>query len=417
MMSPKNLLITPDLYRNFIKTLIEKDIEKRRKNLLHIAKGHPQFKEAQFYLGELELEAGNLDKSREYFNKVTGLKNPLLHKDGFMGQSFTKLARIDLLQNKNESGIKNSTTALKLSTSNAKAMSIRSLHYLALEKNEAALADANNAIKADSKNSTYHWNKAKVLSNANKGGALDSLQKAIELGFRDFDLVRKWSPLEEELKTPKGRSLITPVIHAIYKPGVFKDDIVIFNKNRFILDDFRSFIEVKYLKKKEWYTLEMAASKTKFSIGDKIEFKNKFSMSKSSQCKISITFTSKQNPEKVETLILYNHDGKKEHKFGWEVDVSEAWNDILKSNDKDVLNKAIEKLKRAADKGVEGSHNIISGIAHALHKLGDKEKAVELQEKAIKMMKEKLPENVYDITVVPYRKALEKFKEFKKKLE
>ena len=138
-------------------------------------------------------------------------------------------------------------------------------------------------------------------------------------------------------------------------------------------------------------------------------------MPKDSQCKITVTFKSRQNPEEIKLVIIYNHDGRKKHMFDWEIESQQAWQQIIKSDDKDEIKAAMEKLKKAADKALHKNSEIMSGIAHAWQKLGNMEKAIEMQKKAMQVLKEKVPEKLYDITVIPYRQALEKFEELKKK--
>ena len=412
---PRNKIITPVQYRLFLRSLIEKDTTKRLEDLKDIAKSYPGFQAAWFYLAQTYFEKGELKQAGAFLRKVLENRNPLLHKDGFVGQAYLMLAEIDLQQDNFKGGVTNSLLALKENPSSARAYSIKSLSELGNKQFVEAWEDGLYAHKADNENSQYCWNLAKIASLHKKGEALKWLGEAISRGFRDFKAVRAWQPLKKDLESVAGKALLAPQLFAEYKPGIIKDDIVITNKSLFALEDFKGSVVVRYLKKQQWYNLEFLTRKELFAKGGAILFKSKFSMPKASQCKITISFTSRQNPKEVEVVVLYNHGGKKEHKFDWQVDVDSAWQQILQSDDKLTIEKAIAKLKEAAERGSQHGSHIFSQMAHGFAKLGNKEEAVKLQQKAIKILKETVPEKLYDMTVVPYRKALEKFEKFRNK--
>ena len=406
-----NQIITPESYREFLKVLMIEDYLEKLKKLEELNQKFPEFRALQFYLGEEYLQVKKTDKAVELFNKLTANRNPLIHKDGFVGQAFTSLAKVNLQAGKSAEAVEYASEALKENSLNSLALMFRSESYLKLEKYEEAFADAVKAESASDKDPLISWQACKAASYFKKDQVSYLLGKAIDKGFRDFETVRALPGMRDSLPDWDVKSLLAPEVRASYAAGVFKDDIIIENTGKTALDKFIYKVDLRYYKNDKWEQLIIEGAKPLFEKGEKLILKNKFSMKKDSRCSIKVTFTSLQNTVDRESVNYFNFEGQKQHYTDWEYDVRINWPKVLKTNSKDILTDLRKTITAINEKSFYQSPDALSLLAQTEFKLGNKEKAVNLQKKALAIMKRTLPESIYKISSIPFEQALIKFSE------
>ena len=407
----RNQIITPEAYRMFLKTLMEKDFLVKLKKLEELNQQFPEFRAVQFYLGEEYLEVTKTDKAVEFFNKIILKRNPIIHKDGFVGQAFTSLAKINFHSGKLTEAITYAGKALEENKKNSTALMLRSESYLLQKNYKDAFSDAVKAELASSQDPLLSWNVCKIAAEFKEDQVPSLLARAIDKGFRNFELVRTYPAIQNNLENWEVKSLLSPELNASYVAGVFKDDIVLENIGRTALDKFRFKIDLRYLKKDKWEQVVLEGTKEEFKKSEKILLKNKFSMKKDSRCSIKVTFTSLQNKLDREVVVYYNFTGKKLHLKDWEYDTKVSWPKVIEANSAAVL----EDLKKAAiginKKSFYQNPDALSLLAHAEFKLGNKAAAIKYQKKGLAIMKRVLPESIYKISAIPFEQALIKFSE------
>ena len=407
----RNQIITPDSYRDFLKILIIEDYVEKLKKLEELNQKFPGFKAVQFYLGEEYLKVNKNEQASVLFNKLVSSRNPIIHKDGFVGQAYTSLAGIALKTAKYDECIDLSSKALKENVSNGLALHYRSESYLAVKNFDKAYTDAVKAETANSENSEYTWNVCKIASIYKENLVYFWLKKALEKGFKNFDVVKKWPGMQDNLKQWEIKSLLIPRFSAQYKPGVFKDDIIVTNTGYTAIDNLKLKMEVRYFKKDKWEHFTVEAQMSELKKGGTIDIKNKFSMPKESKCSVQLIFSSDQNPLDHEYIFFYNFEGKQQVQQDWEYNAKKAWPGVIQSESVDILKGLKDSAVKINEKSFYQNPNALSLLAQAEYKLGNKKLAIEHQKKAISLMKRDLSPDIYSISVKPLEQALKKFEE------
>lgn len=402
-------IITPDAYRTFLKVLMIEDYVKKLKSLEELHIKFPEFKSVQYYLAEDYLRVSKTDKAVQLFEGLIENRNPILHKDGFVGQSFTSLAKINFEQNSYEKCISLSTKALVENSLNAIALMYRSESFLKLKKYEESFDDALKATASSSEDPELAWNVCKVSSWFDNKQVEYFLRKALSKGYKDFQNIRTWPGMKDNLSDWGVKNLLASKISIVYVPGVFKDDVVLENKGFSILEKFNYKIDLRYFKKGKWHHVNFEGVDEIFEKGEKLEIKNKFSMPKDSRCSIKVVFSSVQNPLDEEVLFYYNFDGKKSNLADWQYEIKKAWESVMKSDSKNVLADLKKEILKANEKSFYQDPEGLSLLAFNEHKLGNKKEAVALQRKALSIMERTLAENVFKVASEPFRQALIKY--------
>lgn len=406
-----NQIITPDGYRKFLQTLMIEDYLKKLKNLEELHEKFPEFKSVQFYLAEEYLKADKADKAIVLFESLIKHRNPIVHKDGFVGQSYTSLAKISYQKNDFDKSISLAGKALEENSLNSEALKFRSESYLKLDKYSEAFADAVKASSASPEDPQLAWNVCKIASLHDDSQVAYYLEKALEKGYSDFQEIRSFPGMKDNLEKWPVKYLLSSNIAASYVPGVFKDDIILTNNGLTNLNKFQYKIDLRFYKKEKWHNVAIEGSEELFEKGGKIQIKNKFSMPKDSRCSIKVTFTSFQNPQDHDVLYYYNFNGKKAHLADWQYETKKAWETVLKSDSKETLEDLKKSILKINEQSYYHNPEALSVLALNEFKLGNKKKAVELQKKAIEIMKKTLSENVFAVSAEPFKQALKKYSE------
>ena len=405
----RNQIITPDAYRTFLKVLMIEDYVEKVKKLEELNGKFPGFKAVQYYLGEEYLNSKNYEKASKLFGSLIQNRNPIVHKDGFVGQSYTSLAKIYFAQKEYEKCISNSSQALKENNSNGIALSLRSESYLNLKKYEQAYLDAKAAELAYPEDPQMSWNVCKISTYVKPDTVSYHLKNAIGKGFKDFNTVRSWPGMKSFLKDWEIKFLLQPNLSASYKPGVFKDDLIIKNVGFSKLENFKYKIDLRYYKKEKWNSLILEGSKELFEIGEELIINNKFSMPKDSKCSIKVVFSSVQNPIDGEIIIYYNFNGAKLHLKDWEYELKKTWAEAIKLSSKESLQDLRKEVIGINEKSFYQNPDALSVLALLEYKLDNSKSAVDFQKKALEIMKANLPENLFKISAEPFLQALEKY--------
>jgi len=405
----RNQIITPEAYRSFLKVLMIEDYLEKLKKLEELNKNFPEFKAVQFYLGEEYAKSEKTEKAVALFNKLVGKRNQIIHKDGFVGQAFTSLAKINYKSKNYDQAIQYSTKALSENKKNWVALMLRSESHLMLKKFKEAFTDAQNAVLASPEDPQLAWNLTKISSDYKEDQVAYLLGKAIERGFKDFETAKSYPGMKDDLKDWEVKALLTPSVKASYVPGVFKDDIVLENEGKTSLEKFTYKIDLRYFKKNKWEQLLIEGNDAVLEKGEKLVLKNKFSMKKDSRCSIKVTFTSLQNPIDIDEVTYFNFAGKKQTLKDWQYEVKSSWPKVLQANSKEVLLDLKKVAVEVNEKSFYKNPEALSLLAHVEFKLGDKAKAIKLQKKGLAIMKKTLPENIYKISAIPFEQALIKF--------
>lgn len=406
-----NQIITPDGYRTFLKTLMIEDYLKKQKSLEELHIKFPEFKSVQYYLAEEYIKVDKTEKAIDLFEELIEHRNTIVHKDGFVGQSFTSLAKISFEQKNFEKCIQLSSKALDENSLNAMALMYRSESYLEQKKYKEAFDDALKASSSSPDDPKLAWNVCKAASLHDEKQVEYFLEKALQKGFSDFQEIKRWPGMNDNLKEWPIKNLLAPKIVATYVPGVFKDDIILENTGLTNLNKFKYKIDLRYYKKDKWQNIIVEGSEELFEKGQKLQIKNKFSMPKDSRCSIKVIFTSEQNLEDSEVLFYYNFNGKKVHLADWQYETKKAWENVLKSDVKDVLLDLKKEIVKMNEKSFYHNPEALSLLALNEFKLGNKKEAVKLQKSAIEIMRSTLSENVFAVSAEPFKQALIKYSE------
>lgn len=404
----RNHIITPAAYRLFLKILMIEDLSKKLKSLEELHVKFPEFKSAQYYLAEEYLRVDNTAKAIELFNSLINTRNPIIHKDGFVGQSYTSLAKINFEQKSFEKCIELSSEALKENSLNAMALMYRSESYLMQKKFKESFEDA---VKASSTSNDpgLAWNVCKVASLYDSTKVETYLEKALSKGYKDIETIRSWPGMKESLNKWEIKNLLSPKISAAYVPGLFKDDVVLENRGHSPLEKFAYKIDLRYFKKEKWHNIIVEGADDLLEKGEKLEIKNKFSMPKDSRCSIKVVFSSAQNPKGHEVLYYYNFNGKKESLADWQYDMKKAWESVMKLDSKDLLADLRKEVVKMNEKSFYQNPEALSLLALNEFKLGNKKSAVSLQSKAIEIIEESSDEGGLKVSLQPFKQALEKY--------
>ena len=407
----RNQIITPESYRDFLKVLMVENYLEKLKKLEALHQKFPEFKAVQYYLGEEYIQIKKTEKAVDLFNKLIENRSQIVHKDGFVGQAFTSLARIKFQAAQYDETVKLSSKALEENNLNPVALTLRSESYLKLKSYKEAYDDAVKAEGASGQDPILSWNVCKIASDYKESQVLHFLDKAIKKGFRDFALVKAYPGMQDNLKNWDVASLLTPRVSGAYVAGVFKDDIVLENTGETALDKFSYKIDLRYYKKEKWVQLILEGVSPVFEKGEKIVLKNKFSMKKDSRCSIKITFTSLQNSKENKAVSYFNFSGEKQHLLDWEYETKTSWPKVLKANSKEVLIDLQKSVTAINERSFYQNPDALSLLAHTEFKLENKALAIKYQKKALELMKRELPDNIYKIRAIPFEQALIKFSE------
>jgi len=405
--------ITPSNYREFLKILAMRDLRAKQLRLQEIMKKNPAFTLSRFYLAETFFDQKNWSAASRLFTEVTEQRAMLLHKDGFISQAYTRLAEINVINKKSIAALKFARAALKEGPNNASALHLKGLAELQMGEFSTAEADVLAAHRFEGDNANYCWSLCKIYSASSKE-ALSWLEKAIDRGFNDFEQVREWKPLASDLKSWKGRSLINPRIYGNYKAGIFKDDVVLVNASSFDLERVKYSFVVDYVKKGKWVKFSSRGEKDLWSRNDKLPFKDIFSMKKTGQCIVTVTFTSKQNPTEVKSVTVYNSKTKKSVPF-WESKSDKAWAAYHAPYDETLLTAALKDAEEGSEASFHQNAYALSVWAHIRFKLGDKKGAVSKHKEAVALLVAQYGERAYKQkdNCKFYRDALAKFENAK----
>ena len=90
----KQLIITPDWYREFLQALTLVDKKEKLKKLTELTEDHPEFVTSRLYLAQLHFELVEMPKAKVHVEKILSSSSHILHKDGISGQAHSLLGQI-----------------------------------------------------------------------------------------------------------------------------------------------------------------------------------------------------------------------------------------------------------------------------------------------------------------------------------
>ena len=160
--------ISPDVYREFFKVMRLAELAEKQNGLQKILEKHPSFMTARFYLAETYFQQKNWSEAGRLFKQVSASNNPLLHKDGFVGQAHTRQAAIAVTEERSSEAISAANAALGENSRNVDALHFKAQAELQLQIYDQAEKDAIAAHELLSDDAGICWTICKIRSTAKK---------------------------------------------------------------------------------------------------------------------------------------------------------------------------------------------------------------------------------------------------------
>ena len=310
--------ITKESYIEFRNALLFKD-KRKITALKKVILKTPNFREPLYYIALHHMENNNYSKAEMLLKKIKNMKRTIVHNDSFMGAVYRDMALLRYLAKDYAKALTYNTKALQTRSTEAVIYNNRSICYMYLNKSSQALKDIKKAIELKPDIAHWYWTKARIYSYCfnNDEKTLDSLEVALSKGFNNFAKIRKFKKMQRVINSSGGKRLMKPLLSAKYLGGIFNDDILIYNKSPYDINNIKLKLCVQYWKEYRWNKVYKKAEVKVLCNNSKnsITFHKIFNMLPDSSCKITLTYTSDQSAEPAKTQVLYNYEDKRMHKF------------------------------------------------------------------------------------------------------
>lgn len=311
---------TKNLYLQFKQAILDKDINAKITLLKMICLQCPNFRDAHYYLYRAYIEKKDENLAQQTLLECAKYPSQLIRKDMYLVYIYGPLSYYSLSTAQADVALDYCNKALEIDPTYPIAYHNRSIAYMHLGQKEKALQDSEKALELEPSADFPWWGKARILAKCfeQEDKALTALRIAIHKGFADFARIRASEELQHALATPRGKWIITPKLYAVYTPGTFNDDVMIYNTAPYFLTNIQLNIQVDYdldaktpSAKKADKKIDSLSSMDQNGYG--IKFKNIFDIpNKFKQKRIILTYTCDQHPEPVE-VCLVNYLNPKEY--------------------------------------------------------------------------------------------------------
>ena len=402
----KKMIITPDWYRDFLKALTVEKAEEKLKLLNELSESHPDFVTSKLYLSQIYFEMGNTTEAKKHAKFILKSPSRLLHKDGFSAQAHSLLGQIYEKNRNYEKAFHHYSESLKENPLNGFVYNWRAGLLIKINKPSEALADLKKSKEILPQNIDVAFNHFKASVMVNNSSELILLNDVFMLGFNDTLKISQWPFYKKFKNDQEVQRVLSPQFLVAYKPGIFKDDALIWNTGSYDLTELKYSLKIKFLKKELWETITVEGEIPVLKIGESYTVKDKFSMPKKSQCVFEFSFNCKQQPQSLTVKSYYNAFGNGHNLHEWEY-LRDKVSDIkMFQNNKDILTKSVSDIEKALRLSFYSDTGTLAAAGKLYHKLGDLDRAEKYLNNALQSLKGQLSPEEFKISSQPYKELL-----------
>lgn len=384
-----NLFITKSLYESFLLALATDDPSARASALQAVCTQCPSFREVQYYLADALHRTGDLPGAVALCASLVKKSNPILQRDGFLGEVKADLGFYLLQQGKLKESLEWSKASLADKPANAVAYNNIAVALMNLKQYEEAGENWVKCIELLPDHAWFWWTGARIAaaSKEPEDMQLILLRAALLKGFDDFEAINSFRQLTPALKTPFGRHLLRPQLDVQIDFDLINDDLYFTNSSHFPLSDVRGKAKFTFTRGdyREKQTVEASFRIASLLRGEEVCVADVASMPESRRIRIELSYTCDQYTGPREQSYFYNWLGEKnclEHdsmlnSFAW-------W--VYVKRDYGRYDDALQAARNAVDYSLRQKPHILDTLAWLCYERGDKDMAKQLMDEAIQLL-------------------------------
>jgi tetratricopeptide (TPR) repeat protein len=383
------LFVTKSLYESFTGALAIDDPTARVSALQTVCAQCPAFREAKYYLADALYRTGDIQGAVTICASLAEEPNPILQRDGFLGEVKADLGFYLLQQGKPKESLEWSKASLTDKPANPVAYNNIAVALMNLKQYEEAGENWAKCIELQPDHAWFWWTGARLAAASEEtvNTQLVLLRAALTRGFDDFEAIRSFRPLSSALKSPFGTHLLRPQLGMKIDFDLLYDDLYLTNASHFPLSDVRGKAKFTFSRSDDQKEETVEASFTIPSLanGEEVCVADVASMPKGRSIAVELSYTCDQGVEARHQVFFYNWLGSKKCMEKDFLLNSCAWQ-VYEKKDSDSYRDAQKWAREAVDYSLRQDPNILDTLAWLSYELGEKALAKQLMDEAIELL-------------------------------